>query len=180
MKKILYTIVLFIIAISVTITSFTSCGNLSSSETKSETKIETIKLSSENFYQYFDVSVEYYNYKDTSSGDTVVVGVYLPPLYTANALQRVKITPKSNVASCENVVITHSPSWKTCWTYDASNKGDGKENQNKNDWEIYLHTDGIYDDSKAVYYYDLLDPPSCPVPSSKLISLRVSETVTLK
>ncbi len=141
---------------------------------------ETVSLTYRNFYDYFDVSIEYYNYADTSADSTVILGVYIPPKYKANVVQRIKITPKSNVISCDDVVLVHYANVRTTWSYSASNKGDYYENMDNNKWRIYLLSNGRYDDSKTMYYYDLIENPSCPVPSSKLNLNDISGTVTIK
>ncbi len=170
MKKII-----FCILTSLLLVSFVGCLPSNSEE--------TISLNSDNFYDYFDVSVEYYNYTDTSTEDTVIAGAFVPGMYKANVSQRVKIIPKENVVSCENVIVLHSASNSTLWSYSSSNKGNTSENSKNNSWTIYLSENGEFDGSKTMYYCNMLDPASCPTPSSKLIIVYktdVSGTVTIK
>ena len=147
---------------------FTACDNSNSGKTQESEKPVVIELDGNNYKNYFDISVEYYNYTDNSTRATSIAGVYIPPTYKATVTQRVKITPKSNVVSWENVSFNHYANSSISWTYDSSNHGDYKENQDKNDWVISLSSNGTYDSSQTMYYYSLTNEPSCPIPSSSL------------
>lgn len=144
---------------------------------------KTIQLDANNFYDYFDVSVEYYNYVNEDVDGKYILGVYLSGYYKATVSQRIKITPKSNVISCNDVKINHYANISTAWSYNSSNSGDDSENRNNNDWLITLPSSGNYDNSKSMYYYSTLSEGKCPVPSSSLnvhLIADISGTVTIK
>ena len=157
-----------------------SCDN-QHNNTSPETQIvepveETVELTTENFYDYFDVSVEYYNYSPKSYSGGYILGVYTSPYYSATVSQRVIITPKSNVISCNNV------KFKFCgcsidWSYSNDNSA-----WDDWYWEASLPTNGRYDTYKTLYYYDLYTPATCPVPKSTLtfnLQSYVQGTVTI-
>ena len=151
---------------------FTACDNSNEPQIPGKTteseKLVVIELDGNNYTNYFDISVEYYNYTDKSTSQSVILGVYIPPIYKATVTQRVKITPKDNVVSLENVSFNHYANISLDWTYDSSNKGDYKENRDKNDWVIRLSSNMTYDSSETMYYYSLTEEPSCPIPKSSL------------
>ena len=111
MKRII-SLLLFVSTMATTIL-FTSCNNQSNNSSEpqitepqiTEPQTETIALTVDNFHDYFDVSIEYYNFSSEELGGTTILGVYIPKYYEATVSQRVKITPKSNVVSCENVKL---------------------------------------------------------------------------
>ena len=182
MKKIFKSSLLISLALIMCLCLFSSCCGMGmvGDNQPEETVVE---LDSTNYMDYFDISVEYYNYTDNSTDGGYVLGVYLLPTYKANVSQRVKITPKSNVISVENVTFKHFANWSTTWTYDPENNGDLSKNQETNNWIISLSSNGMFDGSKTMYYCSLLDEPECPVPQSKLNILYNSDvtgTVTVR
>lgn len=185
MKKTTKLTMIVCLALLSCVLMFTACSSKSASDTtelNESRKLVTIELDGNNYIDYFDISVEYYNYTSEKTGGTVVLGAYIPPTYKATVSQRIKITPKSNVVSLENVSFNHYANGSTSWSYDSSNKGDYNENAKKNDWLIILSSNGTYDNSKTMYYYSILSEASCPIPESSLnISLidDVTGTVTI-
>ena len=160
MKKIIS--LLLLISIMAMTISLMSCSNQSNNSTESQTteqQTEAIALTVDNFHDYFDVSIEYYNFSSEELGGKTVLGVYVPKYYESTVSQRVKITPKSNVVSCDNVKL------KFCgcaivWSYSESTEN----------WyrEINLSSDGKYDSSVNLYLYNKSNPATCPVPKSML------------
>ena len=160
MKRI-FSLLLLVSIMAMTI-SLMSCNNQSNNSTEEQTteqQTETIALTVDNFHDYFDVSVEYYNFRSEKLGGSYILGVYVPTYYKASVSQRVKITPKSNVVSCDNVKL------KFCgcaiiWSYSESTAN----------WyrEISLPSNGRYDSSATLYLYNQSSEATCPVPESIL------------
>ena len=160
MKKIIS--LLLLVSIMAMTISLVSCNNQSNDSTEPQTaekQTETIALTADNFHDYFDVSVEYYNFSSEKLGGSSILGVYIPTYYEASVSQRVKITPKSNVISCDNVNL------KFCgcaiiWSYSESTEN----------WyrEISLPSSGRYDGSATLYLYNQSSEAKCPVPDSML------------
>ena len=172
MKRIIS--LLLLVSIMAMTISLMSCNNQSNNSTAStepqttEQQTETISLTVDNFHDYFDVSVEYYNFSSEKLGGSSVLGVYIPTYYEASVSQRVKITPKSNVVSCDNVKL------KFCgcaiiWSYSESTEN----------WyrEINLPSNGIYDSSANLYLYNQSSEPTCPVPKSTLTFKVITESI---
>lgn len=158
------------------------CSSAEEIATTAEQIVE-IELNANNFRQYFDVSVEYYNYHEEYTKPSTILGVNLPGVYTASVTQKIKITPKSHVLSCKSVSIDHYANISVKWTYDEKNHGDTEENREKNDWLITLASDGTFEGSKTMYYFDISDAPTCPAAASSLnVSFvdGISGTVTIK
>ena len=179
MKKIVS--LLLLISIMVMTLSLISCGNQSNNSTEpqatepqtAKAQTETIQLTVDNFHDYFDVSIQYYNFNSEKLGGSYVLGVYIPTYYKASVSQRVLITPKTNVISCDNVEL------KFCgcaiiWSYSESTEN----------WyrEINLPSNGIYDSSANLYLYNQSSEPTCPVPESTLtfnLQSYVNGTITI-
>lgn len=179
MKRIISILLLLSLIASMVLLS--SCADEIDNSTESqviesqfiEPQTETITLTVDNFHDYFDVSIEYYNFVLEELGGTTVLGVYVPEYYEATVSQRVKITPKSNVVSCDNVKL------KFCgcaiiWSYSESTEN----------WyrEINLSSNGRYDSSVNLYLYNKLNPATCPVPKSMLtfnLQSYVNGTITI-
>ena len=161
MKRII-SLLLFVSVITTTII-FTSCNNESQDNSTApqvtEPQKETIALTTDNFHDYFDVSIEYYNFTSEELGGKSILGVYVPKYYEATVSQRVKITPKSNVVSCDNVKLKFC-GCTVVWSYSESTEN----------WyrEINLSSDGKYDSSVNLYLYNKSNPATCPVPKSML------------
>ena len=174
MKRIIS--LLLFVSIMVMTVSLMSCNNQLNDSTEpqiTEAQTETIALTVDNFHDYFDVSIEYYNFSSEKCGGSSILGVYIPMYYEASVSQRVKITPKSNVVSCDNVKL------KFCgcaiiWSYSESIQN----------WyrEISLPSNGRYDSSVDLYLYNKANEATCPVPKSMLnfnLQSYVNGTITV-
>ena len=160
MKRIVLSILL--ISVIMTMVLLTSCDNKGNDSTEpqpTEPQTETISLNANNFHDYFDVSIEYYNFTSKESGGTYILGVYIPKYYEASVSQRVKITPKSNVVSCDNVKLKFC-GCTIAWSYSESAAN----------WyrEINLSSNGRYDSSVTLYLHNQSERATCPVPESML------------
>lgn len=170
MKKIIASL-LFVLIVATTIL-LASCNNSTRSQTglqagtQTGSQTETIALNKDNFDTYFDVSIEYYNFDPKAYSGGKIMGYYVPGYYEATASQRIKITPKSNVISCDGVRLKFmTDGVKGDWAYS------NKEITYAEDTylDIKLSSNGKYDNSSNVYYHSKSTAATCPVPSSRLI-----------
>ena len=159
-------VLLLIITILLVLSFLVSCVDTEGSNIKTEPKEETVTLTSDNFYDYFNVSVEYYNFEKEDHDGQTILGVYVSGYYEATVSERIKISPKDNVISCNNVEIKQRHIYP--WSYTASNSSHEFENSDNNYWSFTLPSNGIFDSSKTVYYFSNNRSATCPVPSSRL------------
>ena len=161
MKKVI-SILLLILVITAMI-SLPSCNETNSTtNNKANNKANnktTITLTEDNFHDYFDVSIEYYNFAPKELGGVDLGGINTNKSYEATVSQRIKITPKSNVVSCENVKLKFNTR-NYYWSY--------KESTQIWDLELKLSSTKGYDESFTLYYRSSTSPATCPVPSSIL------------